>query len=147
MPPLRRPIEPRGHARNPCRKGLAIGLGLTRTICARGFQNQQIQTKSKELHVVSNTKRPGRGGARPGAGRPKGSKTRKLIEVSGAVDPVLVLEQIAADASAPASARVQAAKALLARSAPAPQKDGAPERLIRDLNSKALALLSAKGHA
>lgn len=77
----------------------------------------KIKRKSKGAQTVETLKRPGRGGVRPGAGRPKGRKSRKPIELTGAVDPIRVLESIAADAGAPASARVAAAKALMQRQA------------------------------
>ncbi|WP_439398300.1 hypothetical protein ACRQ5Q_13645 [Bradyrhizobium sp. PMVTL-01] len=71
------------------------------------------------------TKKPAHKGKRKG-GRPTRSvaSKRALAEIDlSKVDPVSVLRQIAADASAPASARVQAARALIAddrRSSEAP---------------------------
>ncbi len=94
---------------------------------------------------MENRKQTGRGGARPGAGRPR--KCRKVVELTGPVDPIQVLEQIAADAGAPASARVAAAKALLMRQTPAAPTDGAHEHVARDLNAKALQLMGARGNA
>ncbi|MCC3243812.1 hypothetical protein LG047_00480 [Methylocystis sp. WRRC1] len=81
---------------------------------------------------METMKQSGRGGARPGAGRPKGSKTRKPVALSGKVDPVAVLEEIAADETAPHAARVSAAKALLDRGRPPaePAKDRAPGAIV-----------------
>ncbi|GLI93384.1 hypothetical protein [Methylocystis echinoides] len=58
-------------------------------------------------------KSKGRGGRRAGAGRPKGSKTRHPVQLS--IDPVAILETIAADEAAPHAARVSAARTLLER--------------------------------
>lgn len=63
---------------------------------------------------MKTVRKSAHGGARPGAGRPKGSRTRKPIELSGTADPARVLELIAADPAQPAAARVAACKALLA---------------------------------
>lgn len=94
---------------------------------------------------MENRKQTGRGGARPGAGRPR--KSRKPIELTGPVDPVVVLESIAGDGAAPASARVAAAKALLMRRPPAAPTDSPQEHQLRDLNAKALQLMGVKGTA
>lgn len=104
---------------------------------------------------MGNPKQPTRGGARPGAGRPKGSKTRKRVglipaaqptEPTGEFDAEAVLRSIAADPAAPASARVAAAKALL-RPTPAAPTGGSHEHLLGDLNAKALQLMGARGNA
>jgi hypothetical protein len=54
------------------------------------------------------------------------------------VDPKVILAQIMVDASAPAAARVSAAKALLADRE---RGDGAETRHEADLNKRALALM------
>jgi hypothetical protein len=59
-----------------------------------------------------------------------------------AIDPRRVLASIAADPSAPASARVQAARALLADAIPSP---GAPTAAGDALSKRALALLDRAG--
>ena len=62
----------------------------------------------------------GRGGARPGAGRPKGRVSVAKIAIAEAAqeyahDALLMLVQIAKDATAPAAARVSAANSILER--------------------------------
>lgn len=77
---------------------------------------------------------------------------RTLIEAGIdplSVDPRKILAAIAADASAPASARVSAARALLSVAAPTPPAEDEPERPYRPggvaaetLSERAIALLA-----
>ena len=62
----------------------------------------------------------GRGGARPGAGRPKGKVSAAKLAIAEAAqehahDALLMLVEIAKDATAPASARVSAANSIIER--------------------------------
>lgn len=70
-------------------------------------------------------KSKGRGGRRAGAGRPKGSKTRHRVQLSGLVNPIEILEAICLDETAPHAARVAAARTLLERGRP-PEKAPKP---------------------
>lgn len=83
---------------------------------------------------MTKSKNIGRGGKRPGAGRPRKlrSPPPELIE------PDLVLRQIASDPLQPASARVAAAKALLA----AERGDKPPSPRVSDLERRTLEIMN-----
>ncbi|MGJ0509955.1 MAG: hypothetical protein ACR652_23075 [Methylocystis sp.] len=72
------------------------------------------------------------------------------------LDPVAILEAIARNPRLKPTPRVAAARELLryrttlaaqAANSPEAKKDAMPERIVRDLNAKALALLTTKGSA
>jgi hypothetical protein len=77
-------------------------------------------------------------GGRPSRARASAKALAGLVIDPTAVDPKLILAQIMVDTSAPAAARVSAAKALLADRA---RGDGGEARHDADLNKRALALM------
>ncbi|MCC3243760.1 hypothetical protein LG047_00215 [Methylocystis sp. WRRC1] len=88
--------------------------------------------------------------------KPKPARPARKAAATAPVDPIEVLEQIAGNRRLKPTPRVQAARELLkyrqalnakAANSPEAKKDSATERLARDLNAKALQLLSAKGTA
>jgi hypothetical protein len=75
-------------------------------------------------------------GGRPTRAQASAKALAGLVIDPTTVDPKLILAQIMVDTSAPAAARVSAAKALLAD-----RGDGGEARRDVDLNKRALALL------
>ena len=100
--------------------------------CAEIIREDQIMT------IVHDAPKPRRG--RP----PRAEASAKaLARVDWSqFDPVEVLRRIAADTSAPASARVAACRALIAaEAAPGDGEDAAPDSISR----RALQIMAAKG--
>jgi hypothetical protein len=77
-------------------------------------------------------------GGRPTRAQASAKALAGLVIDPTTVDPKLILAQIMVDTSAPAAARVSAAKALLADRE---RGDGGEARQDADLNKRALALL------
>jgi hypothetical protein len=77
-------------------------------------------------------------GGRPRRAQASAKALAGLVSDPTTVDPKLILAQIMVDTSAPAAARVSAAKALLADRE---RGDGGEARHDADLNKRALALL------
>jgi hypothetical protein len=92
----------------------------------------------------------GRGGARPGAGRPRGKISAAKLAIAEAAqehatEALQMLVQIAQDATAPAAARVSAANAILDRAYGRPS---APlQHDATDGFTAAIAELSRRGSA
>jgi hypothetical protein len=78
-------------------------------------------------------------GGRPTREEASRKALERLAVDPATIDPRAILAAIAADASAPASARVSACRALLA-----PPADGADARAGDDLSRRALALLAQR---
>jgi hypothetical protein len=95
----------------------------------------KAKTKTKATH----------GGTRPNAGRPpKAPRPSAHMPIGPAtpVDPIAILESIAVDRLTPATARVNACKALLANRASGPK----PATPADDLSARAIAIM-ARGAA
>ena len=86
---------------------------------------------------MTKSRNVGRGGKRPGAGRPP--KIRQ--PPAELLDPELVLRQIASDSAQPASARVQAARALITARGKPTEADATAARAL-DADRRALEILN-----
>jgi hypothetical protein len=94
---------------------------------------------------MTKSRKLGRGGKRPGAGR-KPKATVLAATLAEPLDPRRVLEEIAADRLSPASARVNAARALLAAQNAKPNAADASAARADDVERRTLEILNRRTH-